>query len=458
MTLTFDPESIPDPPEDQERDYFLRFTGWAKDQDPNTRSSGTVDPLPVKAEENVDSLRTRSVPALVPPLSLPRTQEPQEKVSLTQALTKGKPSVSLRYRYENVDDGAFDEEAHASTLRTVLGYRTLPYRGFSFFVQAQNVAAVGDDLFDNRGAGHLSNGVSNRPAVSDPSQTRMQQVYARIDAFDTTFDLGRREIAYGDHRFVGDVNWRQNHQAFDAIHLSNRSLPKTTLSYTFADKVIRVDGGTKDMSSHFVNALVAIDPDLSLELFSYLLDYDEAVDSPLSSQSYGGKLSGSRSILGKHRLLFEAQYAKQTDFGANPGERNADYLHLLGGASLSGKVTLKLGRELLGGSPSNGAFQTPLATLFKFNGWADKFLTAPPNGLVDWYVSGEGRFGSLSWIAAYHDFGSDTGELSYGSELDVRTLYTTSWKQAFGFQAALYREDGFSSDTTKLWFWTEYGF
>jgi hypothetical protein len=182
------------------------------------------------------------------------------------------------------------------------------------------------------------------------------------------------------------------------------------------------------------------------------------VDAPLSSQSYGGKLSGSRSILGKHRLLFEAQYAKQTDFGANTSGRDADYLHLLGGASLSGKITLKLGRELLGGSPSNGAFQTPLATLFKFNGWADKFLTTPSNGLVDWYVSGEGRFGSLGWIAAYHDFGSDTGELSYGSELDVRTLYTTSWKQAFGFQAALYREDGFSSDTTKLWFWTEYGF
>jgi hypothetical protein len=47
----------------------------------------------------------------------------------------------------------------------------------------------------------------------------MQQVYGRLDAFDTTFDVGRREIAYGDHRFIGAVNWRQNHQAFDAIHL-----------------------------------------------------------------------------------------------------------------------------------------------------------------------------------------------------------------------------------------------
>jgi hypothetical protein len=366
--------------------------------------------------------------------------------------------LNLRYRFENVDDGVFEKQAHASTLRTVLGYRTLPYKGLSFFLQAQNVAAVGNDAFDNRGAGHLSNGVTDRPAVVDPSQTRMQQVYARLDAFDTTIDFGRREIAYGDHRFVGDVNWRQNHQAFDAINVSNRALPKTTLSYTFADKVIRIDGGTKDMSSHFLDAEVALSSDFSFELYSYLLDYDQAVDASLSSQSYGGKLSGGRLLPGKHRLLFEAQYAKQMDFGANPAERNADYLHLIGGVSVSGKVTLKLGRELLGGSPAKGAFQTPLATLFKFNGWADKFLTTPPSGLVDSYVSGEGRLRSLGWIVAYHDFRADAGGDPYGSELDARTVFTASWKQSFGFQLALYREDGFSTDTSKIWLWTEYGF
>jgi tetratricopeptide (TPR) repeat protein len=458
MTLTFDADDLPVPAAGSERDYFLHVTGWAKDQDPNTRSSRTVDPLPEAARDGVDPLRTRRVAALVPPLSFSAAAEEEQKKSLTDSLTKGTPSVALRYRYELVDDGAFDREAHASTLRTVLGYRTLPYRGFSFFLQAQNVAAIGNDLFDNRGAGHLANGVSDRPAVSDPSQTRMQQVYGRLEAFDTTLDVGRREIAYGDHRFIGDVNWRQNHQAFDAIHLSNRSLPKTTLSYTFADKVIRIDGGTKDMSSHFVNALVALDPNLSLELFSYLLDYDAAVDAPLSSQSYGGKLSGRRPLLEKHQLLFEAQYGKQMDFGANPADRDADYLHLVGGVGLSRKLTLKLGRELLGGSPANGVFQTPLATLFKFNGWADKFLTTPPNGLVDWYVSGEGRLRSLGWIVAYHDFSADAGGDAYGSELDARAVFSTSWKQSFGAQLALYREDGFGTDTTKLWIWTEYSF
>ncbi len=64
----------------------------------------------------------------------------QEAESLKNALAKGDASVDLRYRYELVDDGNFDKDAHASTLRTVLGFRTLPYKGFSLFIQAQDVA------------------------------------------------------------------------------------------------------------------------------------------------------------------------------------------------------------------------------------------------------------------------------------------------------------------------------
>jgi hypothetical protein len=212
------------------------------------------------------------------------------------------------------------------------------------------------------------------------------------------------------------------------------------------------------MSSHFLNASVKLRPGLSLEIYGYLLDYDEAADAALSSQSYGGKLSGSHPLPRKGRLLFETQYAKQRDFAANPNRRNADYLHLLGGVALSERLTVKVGRELLGGSLEDGAFQTPLATLFKFNGWADKFLVTPAGGLIDWYASGEGKLGSFGWTAAYHDFHSDAGSDRYGFELDARAVVATRWKQSFGLQVAFYRTEGFASDTGKLWFWTEYGF
>lgn len=294
--------------------------------------------------------------------------------------------------------------------------------------------------------------------MADPSQTRMQQVYLRLDALETAFDFGRREIIYGDHRFIGNVGWRQNHQTFDAVYLSSRVLDKTTLSYTFAGQVVQITGAEKEMSSHFINGLVKLDPDVSLELYAYLLDYDAPEDSGLSSQSYGGKISGTKPVTGAYRVLFEAQYARQSDFADNPAEVEADYLHLVGGVGLPGGVNVKVGRELLGGSPEKGAFQTPLATVHVFNGWADKFTTTPPDGLVDWYGSVDGRAGPVSWTVLYHDFRADTGGASYGSEWDAQAVYATSWKQTFGSKLALYRENGFAFDTSKIWFWTEYTF
>ena len=67
MTIAFPAESLPAVQPGWERSFLLHVTGWAKDQDPNTRSSRTVGPLPVQSRDDADR-RTRRVPSLVPPL------------------------------------------------------------------------------------------------------------------------------------------------------------------------------------------------------------------------------------------------------------------------------------------------------------------------------------------------------------------------------------------------------
>lgn len=383
----------------------------------------------------------------------------QKAETLKDALARGDVSVDLRYRYEVVDDGNFDENGHASTLRTALGYRSLPYEGFSLFVQAQNVAPLfDDDTYNNLGAGALRNEVDDRPVVADPAQTRMQQVYLRVDAFDTAFDLGRREIFYGDHRFIGDVRWRQNHQAFDAVYLTNRAWERATLSYTYAGRVIRITGAEQDMSSHFLNGVVNLDEDVSLELFGYLLDFTEEQNVRLSSQTYGFRLDGARALSGDWRALFEAEYARQSDYQDNPADFGASYLELMGGVGFETYVNVRVARELLGAADGPLAFQTTLATGHKFNGWADRFLATPGDGLVDWNVMVDGKVQSLSWLVRYHDFSADEGGRAYGSELDAQVTFPTSWGQVLAAKVALYRADGFSADLSKLWLWTQYSF
>ena len=71
-------------------------------------------------------------------------------------------------------------------------------------------------------------------------------------------------------------------------------------------------------------------------------------------------------------------------------------------------------------------FSTPLATLHKFDGWADKFLTTPPNGLERRYVTlgyttkGVGVLDTLSANAVYHQFHSNRLRIDYGSEVDLQ--------------------------------------
>jgi hypothetical protein len=70
-------------------------------------------------------------------------------------------------------------------------------------------------------------------------------------------------------------------------------------------------------------------------------------------------------------------------------------------------------------------FTTPLATLHKFQGWADKFLGTPANGLVDKYLTGGvtlkgvAALDTLSLIATYHDYEAERLDLDYGDELNL---------------------------------------
>ena len=81
----------------------------------------------------------------------------------------------------------------------------------------------------------------------------------------------------GDARFVGNAPWRQHEQTFDALLVSNTSLPATTLSYAYVDRVNRMFGpdspiGVYDSHSHLFNAVYnGFLPALKLESYAYLL-------------------------------------------------------------------------------------------------------------------------------------------------------------------------------------------
>ncbi len=401
----------------------------------------------------------------------------QAENSFGAALTGGKVSMDLRYRFEQVDQsGNGLKTANASTLRTALGYTTGSFYNFGAMVEFENVAVIGSENYNSS-----VNGKSTYSKVVDPKGSEVNQgylSYAGLDA--TTLQLGRQRLTLDNHRWVGNSGWRQNEQTFDGFTAVNKSLPDTQLTYGYISNVNRVSGddavdGNARMKSHLLNASYAGVPYGTITGYAYLLDYDKsaAFSQALSTQTLGVRFAGKHRIGEGVDLLYTAEYARQSDSAHNPASYDVNYILGEFGATMSG-ITAKLGYEKLGsttGSDGNVyAVQTPLATLHAFNGWADMFLTTPTKtaagtgGLIDEYLNVGAKPADVQLNLVYHNFKSDQGSLTYGTEWDAMVSKTWEKKYTLGLKYAAYSADkpasGFATnfDTNKGWLWGEVKF
>ena len=378
----------------------------------------------------------------------PKSRQRSDRPSATRTV-----AVSLRYRIEQSNDDAFNDDALASTLRTTLRLRTKALRGFSFLLEAEDVTPVGNDrTYRNLGYGELDNGVRDRPVIADPAITAISQAAARLERGPVAFTLGRTKLLIGDQRFVGAVGWRQHHQTFDAADL-DASLPSDwTLRYAFLARAHRITGAGEPMGSHVIRVSGPAGPG-DLALFGYLLDYDRPGAATNSTSTWGASYNGSHDA-GAASVLWELQYASQQEWADHPGNVDVDYQKTGIGFS-RGDVSVRAVREALDGDGAF-AFRTPLATLHGFNGWTDKFLGTPASGLVDLYLRLDHNLDTWNWTVRWHQFRSAVGSMDYGSEIDAMAVWNTPWKQDFGIKLAQYSADEWSTDTFKVWVWTSW--
>jgi len=159
-----------------------------------------------------------------------------------------------------------------------------------------------------------------------------------------------------------------------------------------------------------------------------------------------------------------ASYAQQSDYGSNPLRFDLDY-YLAEITGTLGRYGLKLGDEVLQGDGTTG-FATPIATLHPFNGWADKFLTTPANGLDDRYagvsytVKGASVFDALSATLVYHEYSTQRLDADLGTEVNVQLQAKVQRFSGLIKYAAYEAHEGGTpaayQDTTKLWVQLEY--
>ncbi len=370
-----------------------------------------------------------------------------------------KPLVEARVRYEHGEQDGLAEDAEALTVRVRAGVQasTGPWTAL---VEAQGTMAVIDDYYDGL------HGAATRPLVADPENIALYraQIQYKTKAFAVT--AGRQRIALDDERFVGNGAFRQNSQTFDAVRVELTPLKglKADVSYAWGVRTVwGVEGnGARPPGiggdNIFANLSYAT-PVGTLTGFAYLIDQDEAAVQGyrLSSQSYGVRLAGVQKLSPAAKLSYQASYATQSEYGRNPNDYRADYYLLDAGLEVSG-VKLGAGYEVLGADKGVAltSFQFPLGSNVKFEGWANRFLSTPPDGVRDLYGSlgygwkAAGPFKGVSLQAVYHRFESDRLVRHYGDELDLLASGKLG-KTTVSVRYADYNADLFATDTRKLW-------
>ena len=92
---------------------------------------------------------------------------------ITNLVRGGTAALNFRYRYEYVDDDAFTQNAHASTLRSRLTLQSGGWRGIAFLVEGDDVREFWEDDF-NAGEGNTP-GRTEFPVVPDPEGSEINQ-------------------------------------------------------------------------------------------------------------------------------------------------------------------------------------------------------------------------------------------------------------------------------------------
>ncbi len=381
--------------------------------------------------------------------------------------------IQIRPRYEHVTvDNSPKDDANALTVRTAVTVKLkslFGVKGFNGLIEAANVGALIDDYSPQK---------PNYELVADPPITRFSQFAVTYTKDKTTFIGGRVYVTIDDHRFIGNVLWRQMYQSFGVLAVSTKAVK----NFNILLAGIYERKGITD----------ALNADWRLDKMPIVLDVNYSAHKSLRIKAFaymitdvhdtfGLKASG-KIKLGDLKLSYLGEYAMQDspyalDNASNNPDIDANYYRLSIGAYSQGFFGNVMYTHFDGkDTGEDKGFSTPLATLHKFDGWADVLLAGAGNGF-DYgmneiaFTIGYKKpdFGNIMLV--YLIFRSDMEPADpavgkdIGKELDFQYTKKLTKHLSFLAKAAFYKaDDGYftggnlkgNHDVTKYWLQLNY--
>ncbi len=382
---------------------------------------------------------------------------------------KFKGEIRPRWEYADVDgnkNGAGKEvdAANAFTARTTLGVQAdkLFTDMFGAYIELSSV--------NNFGYTDYAPENPDYDKILDPQQARVTQAYVDTKLGSAgLLRIGRQDVNIDDQRFIGTVNWRQMKQTYDAAaYVGSAGGFSWLAAYVYGFIGVGAQSVATDTGSVLLHADYKLAEWMKITGYGYLL--------ASIHDTYGIALTGKIPAGDSIKLDYRAEYAMQVDptleYQVKDVKADAQYYHLDLGANISG-ILAGAGYESLGSNTDNDVnkgFTTPLATLHKWQGWADVFLGRTKGGNKDGLQDLNLRlgykakgFGKL--LGVYHMFSAIEGDKTdLGTEIDA--LYANKVpgvnNMNFLVKAAFYSHGdegiGADYDVTKGWLQLDYKF
>lgn len=339
------------------------------------------------------------------------------------------PTIDLRTRYEFRDQQGSDA-SHALTVRARVGLLLGDLHGISVFGEAEGTRALIDDYRSNpAGQSDVDPYERNNTVIGDPENLELNRAWVRYEGGGFDLKLGRQRIIRNNAALVGNVGWRQNEQTYDAATISYGGGDRGyEIFYGYSDQANRIfgddaSGALKEFTGdfHLLDASLELGEG-TLGAYAYLLDVDN-----------NAKV-GRANTFGIHYasgpVYLEAAYQDGSSMLADRSQgTKASYDAFYGHATYTRAVgangSFVAGVEYLGRN-----FKTPLATVHKFNGFADAFTlqriglndaAGEYDGLADPYLgyTQGGLPGGLVVKGFVHYFADASLDDSYGWESDL---------------------------------------
>ena len=387
-------------------------------------------------------------------IAVPATAQEDAEQTLAGAISAGKATVGFRYRYEMVDEDGTVDNANASTVRLRLNYKTGAYKNWSAFGEFDYVGEL--FLNDYNSLGGSSPDRNQYPVVADPKGPDLNQLYVDYDPSENIrLRFGRQRILLDNQRFVGGVGWRQNEQTYDGVSFNMKAAGNTEFKYAYITTVRRIFGndvssGRNDTDIHLLNASVKLTDDWKVTPYYYRIDNEDVPGA--STGTFGIRAAGNLDV-GENKLSLVAEFANQTDVANNPVNFDADYLHVAATYAMKDGLSFALAYESQSGDATSPGmeFRTPLATLHAFQGWADKFLGTPAEGVNDLFATVKYKAGKWNLTGIYHDFTAEAGSADWGTEFDLSAGRSLGNGYGLLLKGAFYNADQWATDTNKFW-------